>query len=458
MTKFQPQVSVVIPCYEQAHFLPRALDSLHNQGISLEAIVVDDGSPYPVSVETSRYSFPIRLLRQPNSGPAAARNAGLKASCGKFVKFLDADDALLKDCLASQVASLGDDLQTVSLIGFRLIYEDEGSTQDIVPAFADFLQALLLTNLGPPAIYLFPSELLRRHGGFYGGQRTFGGHEDYDLPLGLAASGVGVVTVHRIGAVYHKRHNSLSSNRVAMAGSRVAVWTHHLPRVLATDDANTLMTALVASWQLHQQTPARLRGPLQDVLPCLVTAIEQHGKRLEAGEVASLLTAMDGDTSPFSLTLATSMRSAITTGTSAIAYATPIHPLEIVDRRLTVPYAQWLLDNLPDMLVQLRELDPVPYAIYGAGEFGRRLERLLSAAGLPPRLFVDREAGLMEESIHSVPVVTLPDAAASGLRHFVVASLHHRQSIVAELEKRFHEEALIIPTIKRPNRPEGKPQ
>lgn len=442
----KPSVSVVIPCYEQARFLNRALDSLCQQGVDLEAIVVDDGSIEPVEITFSDYPFPIRLIRQHNSGPAKARNTGLRECSGKFVKFLDADDELLPCCLSSQLTSLGDDAETVSFIGFRLVYEGEGITQDILPAFSNFLQALLLTNLGPLSSYLFPTDLLLKTGGFHVGDRTTGGHEDYDLPLGLATSGINVVTVHKTGAVYYKREGSLSSRRVDMARSRVTVWTHHLPKALERADGNTLITALVAAWQLYRQTPEHSRGPLQQALPCLIGAVDRSGIQLPGEEVESLLTAMAEDNSTFTLELGAALRRSAARTASVNASGTNTHPLEIIDRRLTVPYAQWLIDRLPGILRQLRNIAPLPYAIYGAGELGRRLEQLLSAAGYPPEFFVDREAALMNESIHDIPVVTLQGAITSGLRHFVIASLHHRQSMVTELEKHLGANAVAIPT------------
>ena len=87
-----PLVSVIIPCYRQAHFLADALRSAVAQTHRpLEIIVVDDGSPDDVAAVTAQFPT-VRLVRQPNRGLAAARNAGLRASSGDYVAFLDDDD------------------------------------------------------------------------------------------------------------------------------------------------------------------------------------------------------------------------------------------------------------------------------------------------------------------------------------------------------------------------------
>jgi cellulose synthase/poly-beta-1,6-N-acetylglucosamine synthase-like glycosyltransferase len=74
-------VTVVIPCYNQAHFLGEAVESVLAQTYPRhEIIVVDDGSTDETSEVASRYPG-VRLIRQENGGLSAARNAGLGQSC-----------------------------------------------------------------------------------------------------------------------------------------------------------------------------------------------------------------------------------------------------------------------------------------------------------------------------------------------------------------------------------------
>jgi glycosyltransferase involved in cell wall biosynthesis len=94
-----PLVSVVIPCYNQAHFLGEAIESvLAQRHPRLEVIVVDDGSPDDTSEVAARYPG-VRCVRQENQGLSAARNAGLRHSGGEYVVFLDADDRLLPEAI-----------------------------------------------------------------------------------------------------------------------------------------------------------------------------------------------------------------------------------------------------------------------------------------------------------------------------------------------------------------------
>jgi glycosyltransferase involved in cell wall biosynthesis/SAM-dependent methyltransferase len=99
-------VSVVIPCYNHARFLPEAVASVKNQSYThTEIIVVDDGSTDDTKAVCE--SLPgVRYVYQSNSGLSAARNTGFKHSTGDYIVFLDADDYLFPKALEANVAYL----------------------------------------------------------------------------------------------------------------------------------------------------------------------------------------------------------------------------------------------------------------------------------------------------------------------------------------------------------------
>jgi glycosyltransferase involved in cell wall biosynthesis len=103
----QPVVTVIIPTYNSASFLPLALHSLFEQDFTAyEVIVVDDGSTDGTNRALEPFMGRIRYLSQKNAGSAAARNRGLDLAQGEFVLFLDADDLLLPGKMTAQVAYL----------------------------------------------------------------------------------------------------------------------------------------------------------------------------------------------------------------------------------------------------------------------------------------------------------------------------------------------------------------
>ena len=98
-------VSVIIPVYNGASFIGEALQSIASQGYpDLEIIVIDDGSTDDLDATLQQTDIAHRLIRQPNQGPAAARNAGIRAATGEWIAFLDVDDLWTQGAL-QQLAS-----------------------------------------------------------------------------------------------------------------------------------------------------------------------------------------------------------------------------------------------------------------------------------------------------------------------------------------------------------------
>jgi glycosyltransferase involved in cell wall biosynthesis len=102
-----PLVSCIIPVWNCEKYLSDAIDSILGQTYRpIELIVVDDGSTDRTSDVIARYGDKLRTVRQANSGPGAARNAGIALAQGPYIAFLDADDLWDKNKLERQVACL----------------------------------------------------------------------------------------------------------------------------------------------------------------------------------------------------------------------------------------------------------------------------------------------------------------------------------------------------------------
>lgn len=96
------RLSVVIPTYNHARYIARAINSVLTQANeATEILVVDDGSTDDTPEQIRAIGHPITYLRTINQGPAAARNLGVQKSTGELVLFLDADDALQEGALES---------------------------------------------------------------------------------------------------------------------------------------------------------------------------------------------------------------------------------------------------------------------------------------------------------------------------------------------------------------------
>ena len=102
---FKPLVSVVIPTFNRAGMIPEAIRSVLEQSYqNIEIIVVDDGSTDNTSEVLEQFGNDIHYMLTENSGPAHARNVGMRAAKGKYISFLDSDDLYLPCKIELQVS------------------------------------------------------------------------------------------------------------------------------------------------------------------------------------------------------------------------------------------------------------------------------------------------------------------------------------------------------------------
>ena len=100
-------VSIIIPCYNQGHFLRDAVQSALSQTWRpVEILVVNDGSTDCTSDVVATFGTAVKLIEKRNGGLSSARNAGLREATGNFVVFLDADDLLHPKCLEAGMDEL----------------------------------------------------------------------------------------------------------------------------------------------------------------------------------------------------------------------------------------------------------------------------------------------------------------------------------------------------------------
>jgi glycosyltransferase involved in cell wall biosynthesis len=232
----KPLVSVVIPCYKQAQYLPEAVDSALAQTYApVEVIVVNDDSPDDTEQVARRYGDRIVYLRRPPSspalaqngtssgrGPSATRNSGIAVARGRYLKFLDADDHLHAEQIAWQIEAIGGRDDCVSLTGVRLYRDGQPRKYlDHVPRAKSLLPDLFMPlDWGAPIGWLFPTALVRAAGGF---DERYRRAEDWDLFTRIGLLGAALKTDPRIGCYYRQRPGSLSANRAAWAESQACI-------------------------------------------------------------------------------------------------------------------------------------------------------------------------------------------------------------------------------------------
>ena len=210
-----PLVSVVMPAYNVAWCIGRAVDSVLAQDYERrELIVVNDGSTDETRALLAGYGERVTVIDQENRGMSAARNAGIRRARGDYVAFLDADDRWLPGKLSRQVELM----ETRPELGFcstsARVENPEGRVLNLwrcAGGGSDTLTTLFAENAaiaGGCSAVMVRRALFDRVGMF---DEHLGGFEDPDLWLRLAAAS-GYACIDEALAVILRRERSVSRN------------------------------------------------------------------------------------------------------------------------------------------------------------------------------------------------------------------------------------------------------
>jgi len=217
-----PLVTVAIPCFNQARFLPDAIASVRCQRYApIEIVVIDDGST-DESVQISDDAG-VRIARQGNAGVSAARNAGLAMARGEFVLFLDADDELLANAVGSGVERL-QRCPSVSCVVRRCQWMDAERrplpSVHLPVSTPDLYRAWLRSNfVWTPGAALFRTDAIRATGGF---PLDLAPAEDYAVYLAFARQAAVVFDSQEV-VRYRQHDSSISRDPVLMLRAVLAV-------------------------------------------------------------------------------------------------------------------------------------------------------------------------------------------------------------------------------------------
>jgi hypothetical protein len=219
------RVSVIIPVFNKAAYVTRALDSIANQTFEdFEVIVVDDGSTDDSAKRASAHQDSrIRVLSQANAGPGAARNRGTAEARGELLAFLDADDEWLPDYLATGVRTFdeqGHELATTTCgyiefpsgVSTFPMWQKRGivaGVQQVSPSTSPVQLSYMLAYMSPWST-LARADVVRKYGGFYDkGKCRFG--EDSMLWLKVLLNEHVYFCLEPL-ACFHREASELSGN------------------------------------------------------------------------------------------------------------------------------------------------------------------------------------------------------------------------------------------------------
>jgi glycosyltransferase involved in cell wall biosynthesis len=282
-----PKISIIIPCYNAAPWLPEAIASALTQNVtSQEIIIVDDGSTdNSLEVARSFASEQVTVLSQPNQGAASARNTALRAARGEYIQYLDADDMLGENKISRQITRLeqapAGAVATCRWAHFEAVpadcrVPDQENFQDLDPV--QYLQLNWEQDIMlQPAAWLVPREIIERVGP-WDESLTLNDDGEYFARVALASSQLaftaGVMT-------YYRSHLSTSLSGRTDADSLLSA--HRSVEqiesyLLARDTSNRTEHACAAARQ-------RLAYCIFPHLPELATRSERRAKQLAHGQL-----------------------------------------------------------------------------------------------------------------------------------------------------------------------------
>ena len=236
-------VSVVIPLYNQGHYIGSAIDSVRASAYPhIEIVVVDDGSSDPETMAIFDALEGVTKVRQANAGLSAARNAGIAAAVGRYILPLDSDDLVADGFIAAGVNALQRNPRLGYVAG-NLKYFGMLDHTHVPVGYIPHLSLVVNTHVRATA--LFRREALTTVGGYDVGLPAF---EDWDLHIRLALAGYGSDILPVDCHLYRRHDESMTfSSSNAM---RLELLQHLMAKHLASIDHTDVAALLILMAQL----------------------------------------------------------------------------------------------------------------------------------------------------------------------------------------------------------------
>lgn len=254
-----PLVSVIIPLYNCSQYIQDALASVSKQTYSnLEIIVIDDYSSDDSYAIVQQFNDPrIKLLQQPNSGAAAARNTGIKSSNGQFIQFLDADDLLSPEKIEKQVIQLQkSDKNSIASCGW-IHFDDRPNSNQYIPQKIDasYLNTLdwLVDSwnghgMGQTGVWLIPKELISK-AGFWNVNLKNNPNDDGEFFCRIISQATSIIFEENVYVHYRRpRGSNVSQNKSKEAIESLLKSYKLYEYVLQFRDDDTIKMALANNY------------------------------------------------------------------------------------------------------------------------------------------------------------------------------------------------------------------
>lgn len=258
-------VSIIVPCFKQAHFLKDSLQSVLDQKyVNWECIIVNDGSPdkvFEVAKEWTAKDSRFIYLEKENGGLSSARNFGIKHSNGVFILPLDADDILNQYYLEKAVFELeqNSSLAIVSCYSRFFVKEKTNVVYELKPQGEKCVDLLYVNQL--IATSLFRKECWEKVGGY--DENLKKGFEDWEFWISITKNGWKYKIMPEFLFYYRKAKKSMLVDTVSNHAISIKEYIFKKHKKCYIDDFENCMTVLFYEQNVLRKSQKKIKNSIE---------------------------------------------------------------------------------------------------------------------------------------------------------------------------------------------------
>lgn len=266
-------VSIIVPCYNQAHFLNESLSSVLKQSYpNWECIIINDGSTdntEQAALSWTKKDTRFKYVKQENKGLSSARNSGIKTSLGDYILPLDADDIIREDFLDKTVPELieNDDLAIVSCNSKFFEGDITNIINELKPKGNTYHYLLYVNQL--VATSLYRKKCWEQVGGYDEQMKT--GFEDWEFWIAITKQGWEYKVVEDFLFYYRKAKKSMLVDTINnhFESNKEYIFKKH--NDLYIDDFDNCMTVLFHQLKTYRASETKMKKSLEYKVGKLIT-------------------------------------------------------------------------------------------------------------------------------------------------------------------------------------------
>lgn len=266
-------VSIIVPCYRQAHFLGESLQSVLDQTyMDWECIIVNDGSPDNTAIVAQEWCAKdtrFKYVYQDNAGLSSARNTGIKHSKGEFILPLDADDILHDDYLRKMVPvlSMDSELGIVSCYRYFFVNVRSNIIREYKASGSNYRDLMFENMLMPSSLYR--KKCWEQVGGY--DESMLKGFEDWEFWLNVTKRGWKFQFVEEFLFFYRKAKNSMLVETIKYHAEANMEYIFRKHKELYTEHFDNTAEVLFYYIKTHRNGKMEIKNSLEYKIGKLIT-------------------------------------------------------------------------------------------------------------------------------------------------------------------------------------------